>query len=184
MNISDVRIGMTVQIEGKLWYVVEYQKVNRPRLAALFRTKLKNIETGQVVEKNFLPHEDVGEVEVEMKEMQFSYEDGDIVYLMDSTTYDLVPFNKDQVGDVLKYAKDDVTLMVKFANGKMVNIDLPPFVEFTVVETEPSVKGNTATNATKNAYTETGLLVRVPLFIEQGEKILVSTVDGKYSSRA
>ena len=184
MNISDVKINTTIEYDGKLWNVVEYQKVNRPRLAALFRTKLKNIETGQVVEKNFLPFETVGEVYVETKEMQYSYEDGDIIYLMDNETYDLVPFNKDKVENILKYAKEDVVFMVKYANGKMVNIDLPTFVTFTVEKTEPAVKGGTTTNASKDAYTETGLLVKVPLFIEQGEKIVVTTIDGKYHSRA
>ena len=119
MNIQDVKINSTIEFDGKLWYVVEYQKVSRPRLAALFRTKLKNIETGQVLEKNFLPSETVGEVYVEAKEMQFSYEDGDLVYFMDLETYDQVPLDKAQVADVMKYIKDDTYLIALAIEGKM-----------------------------------------------------------------
>jgi len=183
MNISDVKVNSTIEYDGKIWYVVEYQKVSRPRLAALFRTKLKNIETGQVIEKNFLPSENLGEVAVETKEMQFSYEDGDLVYFMDLETYDQVPFDKKVVADIMKYIKDDTVCMVKYANGKLITIDPPLFIELNIVECEPAVAGNTSGTAYKPAKCETGLVVKVPLFVNNGERIRVDTRTGEYMER-
>ena len=183
MNIQDVKINSTIEFDGKLWYVVEYQKVSRPRLAALFRTKLKNIETGQVLEKNFLPSETVGEVFVDTKEMQYSYEDGDLVYFMDMETYDQVPFDKAQVQDVMKYIKDDTVCSVKYANGKLISIEPPTFIELNIVECEPAVAGNTSGTAYKPAKCEKGLVVRVPLFVNNGEKIRIDTRTGEYMAR-
>ena len=183
MNIQDVKINSTIEFDGKLWYVVEYQKVSRPRLAALFRTKLKNIETGQVLEKNFLPSETVGEVFVDTKEMQFSYEDGDLVYFMDLETYDQVPFDKSAVVDVMKYIKDDTVCAVKYANGKLISIEPPTFIELDIVECEPAVAGNTSGTAYKPAKCETGLVVKVPLFVNNGERIRIDTRTGEYMER-
>ena len=183
MNIADVKINSTIEYDGKLWYVVDYQKVSRPRLAALFRTKLKNIETGQVVEKNFLPSEVVGEVVVESKEMQYSYEDGDLVYFMDMDTYDQVPFDKKVVADVMKYIKDDTVCTIKYANDKSIAIEPPLFIELGIVECEPAVAGNTSGTAYKPAKCETGLVVKVPLFVNNGERIRVDTRTGEYMER-
>lgn len=183
MNISDVKINQTIEYNGKLWNVVEYQKVSRPRLAALFRTKLKNIETGQVIEKNFLPSETIGEVAVETKEMQYSYEYDGFVYFMDTTTFDQVPFEEEKVKDVMKYIKDGTICQVKYANDKLISIDPPLFVELDIVECEPAVAGNTSGTAYKPAKCETGLIVRVPLFVNNGEKIRVDTRTGEYMER-
>ena len=183
MNIQDVKMNSTIEWDGKLWFVVEYQKVSRPRLAALFRTKLKNIETGQVLEKNFLPSETVGEVYIESKEMQFSYVDGDLVYFMDTETYDLVPFDKKNVEDKMKYIKDDTICTIKYANGKLISIDPQLFVEQVLTECEPAVAGDTSRTAYKPAKTETGLVVKVPLFGNQGEKIRIDTRTGEYLDR-
>ncbi len=183
MNISDVKANSTIEYDGKLWLVVEYQKVSRPRLAALFRTKLKNIETGQVIEKNFLPSENVGEVEVEVKEMQFSYEDGDIVYFMDLSTYDQVPFDGSIIAPIRKFIKDDTVCMVKFANDKLISIEPPFFIEMKVVECEPAVAGNTSGTAYKPATLETGLVVKVPLFVNLGDTIRVDSRSGEYMER-
>lgn len=183
MNISDVKANTTIEYDGKLWYVVEYQKVSRPRLAALFRTKLKNIETGQVLEKNFLPSETVGEVVVESKDMQYSYEDGGLVYFMDLETYDQVPFDKNVVEDIMKYVKDDTVCSVKYANGKLVGIAPPTFIELDIVKCEPAVAGNTSGTAYKPATCETGLVVKVPLFVNNGERIRVDTRTGEYMER-
>lgn len=183
MNISDVKINSTIEWEGKLWYVVEYQKVSRPRLAALFRTKLKNIETGQVLEKNFLPSETVGEVFIDTKEMQYSYEDGDLVYFMDLETYDQVPFDRKAVEDVMKYIKDDTVCTIKYANGKLISIEPPTFIELDIVECEPAVAGNTSGTAYKPAKCETGLVVKVPLFVNNGERIRIDTRTGEYMER-
>ena len=184
MNISDVRINMTVEYNGKLWNVVEYQKVSRPRLAALFRTKLKNIETGQVIEMNFLPNQSLGEVEVTQKEMQYSYEDGNLIYFMDLENYDQVPFEREKVQDVLKYIKDDTVCTVKYANDKLISIDPPLFVELLITECEPAVAGNTSGGTVyKPATCETGLVVKVPLFVNNGEKIRIDTRTGEYMER-
>ena len=183
MNISDVRINMTIAYDGKLWYVVEYQKVSRPRLAALFRTKLKNIETGQVIEKNFLPSENLEEVSVDIKEMQYSYEDGDLVYFMDMETYDQVPFDRKQVSDVMKYIKEDTICTIKYANGKLIAIEPPLFIELNIIECEPAVAGNASGTAYKPAKCETGLIVKVPLFVNNGEKIRIDTRTGEYMER-
>ncbi|MBE5739014.1 MAG: elongation factor P [Clostridiales bacterium] len=183
MNISDVKANSTIEYDGKLWLVVEYQKVSRPRLAALFRTKLKNIETGQVVEKNFLPSETVGEVSLTVKEMQYSYDDGDIVYFMDLESYDQVPFDRVIVDPVRKYIKDDTVCMVKYANDKLISIDPPTFMEMDIVACEPAVAGNTSGTAYKPATLETGLVVKVPLFVNNGDRIRVDTRTGEYMER-
>lgn len=183
MNISDVKQNATIEYDGKLWLVVEYQKVSRPRLAALFRTKLKNIETGQVVEKNFLPSETVGEVAVTVKDMQYSYEDGDIVYFMDMETYDQVPFDKAVVEPIKKYIKDDTVCLVKYANGKLISIAPPTFMEMDIVACEPAVAGNTSGTAYKPATLETGLVVKVPLFVNNGDRIRIDTRTGEYLDR-
>lgn len=183
MNISDVRMNMTIEYNDKLWLVVEYQKVSRPRLAALFRTKLKNIETGQVVEKNFLPNENVGEVAVETKEMQYSYSYDGFVYFMDTETYDQIPFEEDKVADVMKFIKDGTICTARYANGKLISIDPPLFVELLITECEPAVAGNTSGTAYKPATCETGLVVKVPLFVNNGETIRVDTRTGEYMER-
>ena len=183
VSSNELKNGMVIEYDGKLWYVVEYQKVSRPRLAALFRTKLKNIETGQVLEKNFLPSETVGEVYVEAKEMQYSYEDGDLVYFMDLETYDQVPLDKKQVEDVMKYIKDDTICTLKYANGKLISVEPPIFIELDIVECEPAVAGNTSGTAYKPAKCETGLVVKVPLFVNNGERIRIDTRTGEYMER-
>ncbi len=183
MNISDVKINSTIEYDGKLWFVVDYQKVSRPRLAALFKTRLKNIETGQVLDKNFLPSEVVGEVYIETKEMQYSYEDGDIVYFMDLETYDQVPFDKTKIDDAMKYIKDDTICNIKYANGKLISIEPPTFVDLMLIECDPAVAGNTSGSAMKNAKCETGLVVRVPLFVNNGEKVRIDTRTGEYMER-
>lgn len=183
MNISDVKLNSTIGYDGKLWLVVEYQKVSRPRLAALFRTKLKNIETGQVIEKNFLPSETVDEVSVDIKEMQYSYEDGDIVYFMDLETYDQVPFDKKIVDPIKKYIKDDTICLFKYAGDKLISIAPPTFMEMDIVACEPAVAGNTSGTAYKPATLETGLIVKVPLFVNNGDRIRVDTRTGEYMER-
>ncbi len=183
MQIGDVKIGTTFEMDGKLWYCVEYQHVSRPRLAALIRTKIKNLETGQVLEKNFGPTDVVGDVFIDRREMQFSYDDGDLYYFMDMETYDQVPLNWDQVKDVMKYVTSESTVTVSFVNGKVIGVAPQTFVEMTLVECEPAVAGDTSRTAYKPAKTETGLVVKVPLFVNQGERIRIDTRTGEYMER-
>ena len=184
MNIQDVKINSTIEFDGKLWYVVEYQKVSRPRLAALFRTKLKNIETGQVLEKNFLPHEVVGEVFVDTKEMQYSYDDGDLYHFMDTETWDETLISHDMVGDNFKFVKEEMMCKISSFKGKVFSVEPPTFVELAVVATEPGVRGDTATNVTKPATLETGAVVKVPIFINEGDVLRIDTRTGEYLERA
>lgn len=183
MTVNDLKVGITIEFEGKLYQVVEHQHVSRPRLAALIRTKLKNIETGQVIEKNFGPSDVVGDVYMERRDMQFSYEDGGLYYFMDLETYDQVPFEADMVKDVMKYLTDDSVCSVQYAKGKPLAVNPPLFVEMELVECEPAVQGDTSRTAYKPAKTQTGLVVKVPLFVNQGEKIKIDTRTGEYVER-
>ncbi len=183
MQITDVKIGTTFEMDGKLWYCVEYQHVSRPRLAALIRTKIKNLETGQVLEKNFGPTDVVGDVYIDRREMQFSYEDGGLYYFMDMETYDQIPLDYSLVKDIMKYVTSDSTVTVNFAKGKVISVTPQLFVDMTLVECEPAVAGDTSRTAYKPAKTETGLVVKVPLFVNQGERIRIDTRTGEYMER-
>lgn len=183
MNISEVKAGTTFEMDGKLWYCVECQHVSRPRLAALIRTKLKNIETGQVLEKNFSPSEVVGDVFIERKTMQFSYEDGGLYYFMDTETFDQVPFTFEQIEHVIKYMTEEAIATVSFVKDKVISIEPPLFVDMNIIECEPAVAGDTSKAAYKPAKLETGLVVKVPLFINNGDRIRVDTRTGEYSER-
>ncbi len=183
MTISDLRIGSTFEMDGKLYVVVEYQHVSRPRLAALVKTKIKNVETGQVLEKNFSPSDSVGQVQLQRKDMQFSYEDGGLYYFMDVESYDIIPVDAALVSDVMKYIKDETVVSVNYANGKIISITPPLFVELQIVESEPAVAGDTSRTAYKPAKLETGLVVRVPLFVNSDDKIKIDTRTGEYVER-
>lgn len=183
MNITDVKIGTTFEYEGKLYKCIECMHVSRPRLAALIKTKIKNIETGQVLDKNWSPSENVGEVYMERKDMQYSYEDGDLVYFMDTETYDQVPVEKEIVKDVMNYVIDGTVVNFCYAQGKLIDITPPIFVELVIVDCEPAVQGDTSRTAYKPAKMETGLIVKVPLFVTNGEKIKIDTRTGEYVSR-
>ncbi len=183
MNITDLKIGNTFEMDGKLYTVVEYQHVSRPRLAALIRTKIKNIETGQVLEKNFSPSETVGEAFIEQKKMQYSYEDGGLYYFMDVETYDQLPLDYEMVKDVLKYITEETIVTMNFVKDKLISVTPPLFVDLTIVECEPAVAGDTSRTAYKPAKVETGLIVKVPLFVNNGEKIRIDTRTGEYMER-
>ena len=184
MTVGELKVGMTFEMDGKLYTVVEHQHVSRPRLAALVRTKIKNFETGQVLEKNFNPSDVVGDVFIERKDMQFSYEDGGLYYFMDMETYDQVPLSADQVKDVMKYVTEDGGMVqVQMVKGKVINVQPPLFVEMTITECEPAVAGDTSRTAYKSAKLETGLVVKVPLFVNQGERIKIDTRTGEYLER-
>ena len=184
IEVNDIKNGMTLIIEGNLYQVVEFLHVKPGKGSAFMKTKLKNLRTGGTVERTFNTNVKFEKANINRSNVQYLYNTGDIYYFMNMESYEQLELTADQVGDDKNYLIENMTVDVIQYNGELLGLILPDKVEFTIVSTEPAVKGNTTNNAQKDAYVETGMLVRVPLFIEQGEKILVTTADGKYSSRA
>ena len=183
VNVNDIKNGMTVEDEGNLYQVLDFSHVKPGKGAAFVKMKLKNLRTGAIVEKTYNSSVKLAKAMVQRKPMQYLYQAGDSYSFMDMNTYEQVELTKDQIGDDIKYLKENINVDLSFYNGELLGMILPEKIEYTVVHTEPAVKGNTTTNATKDAELENGLVVRVPLFIEDGEVIIVSTKDGKYDSR-
>ena len=184
ISAGDFRNGMTFEMDGQVVQVVEFQHVKPGKGAAFVRTKYKNVITGAVVETSFNPTAKFPTAYVERKDMQYSYNDGELYYFMDMETYDQVPISKDVVGHALDFVKEEMEVKVLSYKGNVFGIEPPFFVELEVTQTEPGVKGNTATNATKPAVVETGAEIRVPLFINEGDKIRIDTRTGEYMERA
>ncbi len=164
--------------------VVEFQHVKPGKGAAFVRTKYKNLITGAIREESFNPTAKFEEAMVERKNMEYSYVDGDLYYFMDQETYEMVPLNGDVLGDAFKFVKENTMCQVVSYKGNPFTVEVPNFVELVVVETEPGVKGNTATNVTKPAKLETGAEIKVPIFINEGELIRIDTRTGEYMERA
>ncbi|QEK12138.1 elongation factor P [Crassaminicella thermophila] len=181
---SDFRKGITFEINGEPFVVVDFQHVKPGKGAAFVRTKYKSILTGAIREEAFNPNDKFPKAHIETKEMQYLYSDGELYYFMDNETYDQIPLTKDQVEDAMLYLRENDTATVKFFKGKAFQVDPPNFVELLVTYTEPGVKGATATNVTKPATLETGATVQVPIFVNEGDKIKVDTRTGEYLSRA
>ena len=175
---------MTLIIEDNIYQVVEFLHVKPGKGSAFMKTKLKNLRTGGTVERTFNTNVKFEKANIQRSNVQYLYNTGNTYNFMNMETYEQIELTEDQVGDNKKFLLENLLVDIVMYEGELLGIILPDKIEFTVVETEPAVKGNTTNNALKDAYVETGLLVRVPLFIEQGEKILVTTADGKYSSRA
>ncbi|MBQ7040088.1 MAG: elongation factor P [Clostridia bacterium] len=184
ISAGDFRNGVTFEMEGNVFQIVEFQHVKPGKGAAFVRTKLKNVITGGVVEKTFRPTEKMEKAHIDRKDMQYSYSDGDLYYFMDQETFDMVPISADQVGDALKFVKEEMICKILSYKGSVFGIEPPTFVELLVTETEPGFKGDTATGATKPATLETGAVINVPLFIEENEMIRVDTRTGEYMERA
>ena len=184
VNVNDIKNGMTVIFEDQLFIVLEFSHVKPGKGAAYVQMKLKNLRTGSIVEKRFNSGVKLEKALIERKEMQYLYANGDDFNFMNMETFEQIDLTSEQIGEDVKFLKEGLNVYVTFFEGEMLGLELPDKIVYTVAKTEPAVKGNTTNNALKDAYVETGLLVRVPLFIEQGEKILVTTADGKYSSRA
>ena len=184
INVNDIKNGMTLMIEGNIYQVVEFLHVKPGKGSAFMKTKLKNMRTGGIVERTFNTNVKFEKANISRTNVQYLYNTGDTYYFMNMETYEQVELTADQLGDDKNYLIENLPVDIVQFEGELLGIVLPDKIEFTVTQTEPAVKGNTTNNALKDAYVETGLLVRVPLFIEQGEKILVTTADGKYSSRA
>ncbi len=184
ISVNDLRTGLTIEFEGTLYSVVEFMHVKPGKGAAFVRTKLKNLETGAVLERNFRAGERVNRAHIENKEMQYLYNTGDEYFFMDERTYEQVALGKDLLDDAVLFLKDNMTISVQFYQGRAIGVELPTFVELTVTQTDPGFKGDTATGGSKPATLETGLVVQVPLFVDQGEVIRVDTRTKEYLSRA
>lgn len=184
INVNDIKNGMTIMIEGQIYQVVEFLHVKPGKGSAFMKTKLRNMRTGGIVEKTFNTNVKFERANINKQNVQYLYNTGDTYFFMNMDSYEQLELSADQIGDNKNYLIENMNVYVILYEGELLGIDLPDKVEFTVVETEPAVRGNTTNNALKDATVETGLVVKVPMFIEQGEKILVTTADGKYSSRA
>ena len=184
ISAGDFRNGMTFEMDGQVVQVIEFQHVKPGKGAAFVRTKYKNVITGAVVETSFNPTAKFPTAYVERKDMQYSYNDGDLYYFMDMETYEQVPISKDVIGNALDFVKEEEIVKVLSYKGNVFGIEPPFFVELTITSTEPGVKGNTATNATKPAVVETGAEIRVPLFINEGDRIRIDTRTREYMERA
>ncbi len=182
-SAGDFRNGITVEMEGNVFQIIEFQHVKPGKGAAFVRTKLKNIINGGVVEKSFRPTEKFPQARIDRKDMQYLYSDGDLFNFMDTETYDQIALNAEAVGDALKFVKENEMVKICSYNGNVFAIEPPLFVELEITDTEPGFKGDTATGATKPAIVETGAKVMVPLFVENGEKIKIDTRSGEYLSR-
>ena len=181
---GDFRNGTTFEMDGNVFRVVEFQHVKPGKGSAFVRTKIKNVISGAVLEKTFNPTEKFTAAEIEKKEMQYLYDSGEALVFMDNSTYEQIEIPKSRLEWEMQFMKENDVVTISMFNTEILGVLLPDKVELQIVECEPAVKGDTATSATKNAKVETGLEIRVPLFIQNGEMVLISTADGKYSGRA
>lgn len=184
ISSNDFRPGVTIEIDGMVWQVVEFQHVKPGKGAAFVRAKLKNLQTGSVVERTFNAGEKVPNAQVERKPMQYLYGEDGSYYFMDVETYDQIMLTKEQLGDALNFIKEEMEITVLFFNGTVIGVDIPNSVELKVVETEPGIRGDTATGGVKPAKLETGYVVKVPLFINEGDALRIDTRTGAYLERA
>ena len=183
IEAGDFKTGLTVLVDGDPWQVIEFMHVKPGKGAAILKTKMKNLKTGSTQERNFNASTKFEAATIEKKKANFSYESDGTYYFMDQETYDTYELTAEQIGDNKYYILDGMEISLMFFEGNVLSVSVPDKCELTVVETTPAIPGAPSTQ-TKDATTETGLVLRVPQFIEQGEKILVSTIDGKYASRA
>ena len=183
ISSNDFRTGVTVELDGSVWRVVEFLHVKPGKGSAFARTKLKNVQTGNTVEKTFRAGESVPQANLEKRNMQHTYKDGDEFVFMDMETYEETRMNVDNLGDRVNFLKEEMEVNVIFWDEKVLEIELPTSVVLEITDTDPGVKGDTATGGTKPATVETGAQVMVPLFISIGEKIKVDTRDGSYLGR-
>ena len=184
ISAGDFRNGLCFEMDDQVYQVVEFQHVKPGKGAAFVRTKYKNVKTGSVVERSFNPNEKFEQAQLTRQDMQFIYADGDLYYFMDQETYEQTPIHQDKIGDGIKFLKEEMVCKVVSYKGDIFQVELPITVVLEITECEPGVKGATANNASKYATLETGAVVKVPLFVNQGEKIKVDTRTGEYLERA
>ena len=184
ISAGDFRNGVTFELDGQVFQVIEFQHVKPGKGAAFVRTKLKNAITGATVERTFNPTDKMQNAVIERKDMQYLYNDGSLFHFMDTETFEQIPLNSETIGDALKFVKEQVVVKVLSFKGSVFGIEPPFFVELAITQTEPGFKGDTATGATKPATVETGAVVKVPLFVNEGEVIRIDTRTGEYMERA
>ncbi|HAM80248.1 elongation factor P [Ornithinibacillus bavariensis] len=184
ISVNDFKTGLTIEIDNDVWQVVDFQHVKPGKGAAFVRSKLRNLRNGNIQEKTFRAGEKVEKAHVEHRKMQYLYASGDSHAFMDTDSYEQIELRSAQIEHELKFIKENMEVSIIQYNGEMIGIDLPNNVELEVVDTEPGIKGDTASGGSKPATVETGLVVQVPFFINKGDKLIINTSDGKYVSRA
>lgn len=183
ITAGEFRKGVTFELEGKVYVVVDFLHVKPGKGSAFVRTKIKNVVTGQVIERTFNPTERFEKAHIERKEMMYLYEDGGLYYFMDNNTYEQIPLNKSQVEDALNYITENMSCTIQFYKGEAFSVEPPLFVELKIVECEPGIQGDTSKAGYKPATLETGLVIQVPLFVNNGEIIRIDTRTGSYMER-
>ena len=184
VSVNDFRTGLTIEVDGGIWQVMEFQHVKPGKGAAFVRSKLRNLRTGAVQEKTFRAGEKVNKARIDNRKMQYLYANGDQHVFMDTNTYDQIELPEVQIEYELKFLKENMEVSIMMYESETLGVELPNSVELTVTETEPGIKGDTASGGTKPATVETGLVVQVPFFVNQGAVLVVNTSDGSYVSRA
>ena len=184
ITAGDFKKGLTVEWDGGVWTIVDFQHVKPGKGAAFVRTRIKNVMTGAVVERSFNPTDKMPKAIIETKEMQYVYADGDLFYFMDLESYEQIPLSRDKVADAIRFVKEGTNVTVRFFKGEAFDVQAPNFVTLEVTETEPGFAGNTASNTNKPATVETGFSLQVPLFVNIGDMIRIDTRTGEYMERA
>lgn len=184
ISVNDFRTGLTIEVENNIWQVIEFQHVKPGKGAAFVRSKLRNLRNGNIQDKTFRAGERVGRAHIEHQTMQYLYASGDVHAFMDTSTYEQIELPTEQIEHELKYIVENMEVSVMTYEGEVLGVSLPKNVELEVAETEPGIKGDTVSGGSKSASLETGITVQVPLFINKGERLIISTNDGKYISRA
>lgn len=184
ISVNDFKTGLTIEVDNSIWQVVEFQHVKPGKGAAFVRSKLRNLRNGNIQEKTFRAGEKVSKAHIENRKMQYLYAAGDAHTFMDTETYEQLELQTNQIVDQLKFLKENMEVNIMTYQGETIGVDLPNNVELEVTETEPGIKGDTASGGTKPATVETGLIVQVPFFVNEGDVLVINTSDGKYVSRA
>ncbi|MBD1378807.1 elongation factor P [Metabacillus arenae] len=184
ISVNDFRTGLTIEVDGGIWRVVDFQHVKPGKGAAFVRSKLRNLRTGAIQEKTFRAGEKVAKAQIETKRMQYLYANGDQHVFMDTASYEQLELNAAQIEYELKFLKENMEVQIMMFQGETLGVELPNTVELEVTETEPGIKGDTASGGTKPATVETGLVVNVPFFVNEGDRLVINTTDGSYVSRA
>jgi elongation factor P len=183
ISAGDFRNGITFEMDGQVFQVIDFQHVKPGKGSAFVRTKYRNVKNGSVVERTFNPNEKFERAQLDRADMTYLYHDGDLYHFMDVNTFEQIPFSAQSLGDALKFLKENMVCKVLSYKGEVFGVELPIFVELEITDCEPGVKGDTAQNATKNAIVETGAVIKVPLFVNLGEKIRIDTRTGEYMER-
>ena len=184
LTAGDFKNGVTFEMEGKVYQVIEFQHVKPGKGAAFVRTKYKDVVTGAIREQSFNPTAKFENAVIERRDLEYLYTDGELYYFMDPESYEQIPLNQDKLGDNFKFVKENTTCRISSFKGNVFSVEPPTFVELAVTETEPGVRGDTATNVTKPATLETGAVIKVPIFINEGDVLRIDTRTGEYLERA